>query len=334
MKKTYVLALAMMVVGLWCGNLTANAKAKQLKLHVNSVEEGQTVISGKTTPKAKVKVSRYKYTYAVGRANKNGDFTLYSKDVWSGNWNYRVTASKKGYRTVKRYVISKPVTETNIKPTIKDQNINDINNRQTAIETNNNGSNGNKNTVNQEIEQLRIELNSLQSQLNNKVDNSSPRLLPVVSPEEQKQNEEVLAKKDQLNRQRSKNFEEIDSLELDIEEMQDNLNNAAQFNNDGVRECEGIIEYDKSRIKKIENDILKDPNNQTLIYNKSQYTNILKRDQNEIDTLTSAHKVVGNNLMDYQKHIQEKQQKVDELKAENKELDNQISEFNHQLDDE
>ncbi|MEE8824324.1 hypothetical protein LASUN_01400 [Lentilactobacillus sunkii] len=333
MKKTYVLALAMMVAGLWCGNLTANAKVKQLKLHVNSVEEGQTVISGKTTPKAKVKVSRYKYTYAVGKANKNGNFTLYSKDVWSGNWSYRVMASKKGYRTIKRYVIAKPVTETNIEPTIKVQNINDINNRQATTEVNN-GSDSDKNAVDQQIAQLKSELNNLQNQLNNKVDNSSPRLLSVVSPEEKKLHEELLSKVTPLNEQRSKNFKEINSLELDIHKMQRNLDNAARFNNSWVENEKRSIEYNKSQIKKIENDILKDPNNQTLIYNKSQYNDYIKSEQDEIDTLTNAHKIVGDNLMDYQKKIQEKQQKVNDLKVENKELDSKISELNHHLDDE
>lgn len=80
-------------------------------------------------------------------------------------------------------MIAKPVTETNIEPTIKDRNINDINNRQATIEVNNE-SDCDKNAVDQQIAQLKSELNNLQNQLNNKVDNNSPRLLSVVSPEE------------------------------------------------------------------------------------------------------------------------------------------------------
>lgn len=116
--------------------------------------------------------------------------------------------------------------------------------------------------------------------------------------------------------------------------MQTNLRNAAEFNNNGVKNCKGRVEYFEKLIKKIETDISKDPNNQTLIYNKSQYTDYIKSAQDEIDILTKAHSIVGDNLMDYKKKIQEKQQKVDELKAENKELDSKISELDHHLDDE
>lgn len=78
--------------------ITASAKTHNLKISVNKLTDRSTYISGKTSAKAKVSVTRNGIVYARGKANSKGLFKLKSSNPLSSDWHYRVTAAKKDIR--------------------------------------------------------------------------------------------------------------------------------------------------------------------------------------------------------------------------------------------
>lgn len=85
--------------------ITASAKTHNLKISVNKLTDRSTYISGKTSAKAKVSVTRNGIVYAKGKANSKGLFKLKASNPLSSDWHYRVTAAKKGYKTISKYVL-------------------------------------------------------------------------------------------------------------------------------------------------------------------------------------------------------------------------------------
>ncbi|AQW20969.1 hypothetical protein PL11_003075 [Lentilactobacillus curieae] len=96
---------------LFSAGLTTFAAAKKAKVSHYKVTENSRYFTGKATPKAKVKVSRYGITYAYGKAKANGTFKLKANDELTANWKYRVTVAKKGYKTTSKYVKAKAVSQ-------------------------------------------------------------------------------------------------------------------------------------------------------------------------------------------------------------------------------
>lgn len=96
---------------LFSAGLTTFAAAKKAKVSPYKVTENSRYFTGKATPKAKVKVSRYGITYAYGKAKANGTFKLKANDELTANWKYRVTVAKKGYKTTSKYVKAKAVSQ-------------------------------------------------------------------------------------------------------------------------------------------------------------------------------------------------------------------------------
>lgn len=85
--------------------ITASAKTHNLKISVNKLTDRSTYISGKTSAKAKVSVTRNGIIYAKGKSNSKGLFKIKVSNPLSSNWHYRVTAAKKGYKTTSKYVL-------------------------------------------------------------------------------------------------------------------------------------------------------------------------------------------------------------------------------------
>lgn len=85
--------------------ITASAKTHNLKISVNKLTDRSTYISGKTSAKAKVSVTRNGIVYAKGKANSKGLFKLKASNPLSSDWHYRVTAAKKGYKPISKYVL-------------------------------------------------------------------------------------------------------------------------------------------------------------------------------------------------------------------------------------
>lgn len=100
------LITALMTISLPFGfGITASAKTHNLKISVNKLTDRSTYISGKTSAKAKVSVTRNGIVYAKGKANSKGLFKLKASNPLSSDWHYRVTAAKKGYKTISKYVL-------------------------------------------------------------------------------------------------------------------------------------------------------------------------------------------------------------------------------------
>lgn len=333
----------MVAAGLWCGNLTANAKVKQLKLHVNSVEEGQTVISGKTTPKAKVKVSRYKYTYAVGKATRKGNFRLYSRKAWMGNHSYKLTVSKKGYRTTTHFIrvksvkkvelpVQRPIITQPIRTTSPTSNqspvapVNNVSNQQLIAP-----SKG-VYMVNQPVQPAKnqFEVNSWkdpQNVSNNHVTTSSQDIQKKYEQEQQereRKEQEVTEKQNKLSAKRNSLREQESQLSKEVEQMKGTLDDAEDYNRDGVKSWEWMKSEKNKDISKVDVELQKDPDNQKLQYEKSQLTKELQRAQKVIDEMNKAHEVVGDNMIDYQHKIEDKENQIDNINNQIKEIDENL----------
>ncbi|AQW20738.1 hypothetical protein PL11_001805 [Lentilactobacillus curieae] len=87
--------------------VTVSAK-KAVKTSVNKLTESSHYVTGKTTPKATVKISRKGVVYAYGKANSKGTFKMKIKRDLKPEWKYTVSASKAGYQAAKKVV---PVAE-------------------------------------------------------------------------------------------------------------------------------------------------------------------------------------------------------------------------------
>ena len=85
--------------------ITASAKTHNLKISVNKLTDRSTYISGKTSAKANVSVTRNGIIYAKGKSNSKGLFKIKASNPLSSDWHYRVTAAKKGYKTTSKYVL-------------------------------------------------------------------------------------------------------------------------------------------------------------------------------------------------------------------------------------
>lgn len=126
--------------------ISASAKTHTLKISVNKLTESSTYVSGKTSAKAKVSVTRYGNIYAEGKANSKGLFKIKTSTPLSSNWHYRVTASKKGYKTISKYVLVNNRTSNQSSKTIQDQ-IASLNKQIIALKQQINSLNQNSKTV-------------------------------------------------------------------------------------------------------------------------------------------------------------------------------------------
>lgn len=139
------------------GAPTVNAKTKTVSLKVTTLKPGVKTISGKATPGAKIRVSRYAKTYATGKATKKGTFKLKTKMKLKGGWHYKITAAKKGYQSkkVSRYVVT---TKTDQQVAALQSQINAL--QQQLVQF---GSNSQSTDLRNQIANLKNELATLQA---------------------------------------------------------------------------------------------------------------------------------------------------------------------------
>lgn len=154
-KGKFVMDNKQLVIGLLALSLpfgvgvSASAKTHALKMSVNKLTESSTYISGKTSAKATVSVTRYGISYAKGKANSKGVFKIKASSPLSSNWHYRVTATKKGYKTVSKYVLVKGISNKSSNQSskaIQDQ-IASLNKQITALQQQVNEASQNSKTV-------------------------------------------------------------------------------------------------------------------------------------------------------------------------------------------
>lgn len=162
MKSRYLVLTAATALTI-CGAPTVNAKTKTVNLKVTTLKSGAKTISGKATPGAKIRVTRYAKTYAMGKATKQGTFKLKTKVKLKGGWHYKVTATKKGYQSkaLKRYVVKPKTTNQNKQVTTLQSQIAALQQQLTQLQAK---ANGNVDVQNQ-ITELKAQINGLKSDL-------------------------------------------------------------------------------------------------------------------------------------------------------------------------
>ncbi|WP_203651700.1 hypothetical protein [Secundilactobacillus yichangensis] len=82
----------------------AQASVKETSVKPAKLTSKSTYVKGTATKSATIKLSRYQTTYASGKASKQGKFSFKLKHKLHAGWKYRLTISKKGYKTFKTYV--------------------------------------------------------------------------------------------------------------------------------------------------------------------------------------------------------------------------------------
>lgn len=161
MKSRYLVLTAATALTI-CGAPTVNAKTKTVNLKVTTLKSGAKTISGKATPGAKIRVTRYAKTYATGKATKQGTFKLKTKVKLKGGWHYKVTATKKGYQSkvLKRYVVKpKTTAKTNQQITALQSQINALQQQLAQL------GNANNTDVSVQSSDLKNQIASLKNEL-------------------------------------------------------------------------------------------------------------------------------------------------------------------------
>ncbi len=95
----YVIAIATATGFLLTSGMVAQATIKNTSVKFSKVSSKRTYIKGVATKSAAIRISRYNITYAYGKATKKGRFNLKLKHKLHKGRHYRVTVSRKGYKT-------------------------------------------------------------------------------------------------------------------------------------------------------------------------------------------------------------------------------------------
>lgn len=82
----------------------AQASVKETSVKPAKLTSKSTYVKGTGTKSATIKLSRYHVTYASGKISKQGKFSFKLKHKLHAGWKYRLTITKKGYKTFKTYV--------------------------------------------------------------------------------------------------------------------------------------------------------------------------------------------------------------------------------------
>ncbi|GAA3608906.1 FlxA-like family protein [Secundilactobacillus similis] len=168
MKSRYLVLTAATALTI-CGAPTVNAKTKTVNLKVTTLKFGAKTISGKATPGAKIRVTRYAKTYATGKATKQGTFKFKAKVKLKGGWHYKVVATKKGYQSkvLKRYVVKpKTTAKTNQQITALQSQINALQQQLAQLgNTNNTDVSVQSSDLKNQIASLKNELAAVQAKV-------------------------------------------------------------------------------------------------------------------------------------------------------------------------
>lgn len=137
----------------------AQASVRGTSIKPTKLTSKSTYWKGSATKLATIKLSRYHTTYAYGKANSKGKFNLKLKHKLHANWKYRLTVTKKGYKTTTTYVKS-----TKYKATPKT----------TPVSTSSNTKSTNSNTSTTNVKNVTSnQLVSSNKQISNTIKNTS-----------------------------------------------------------------------------------------------------------------------------------------------------------------
>ena len=265
LQSRYVLVTAATLLTIAGTTTSASAKTKSTGVKINTVKSSAKTVTGKATPGAKVTVTRYKVTYATGKANKTGVFKLKLNHAVTANWHYRVTATKKGYKTTVKHFgvkvapvkVTPSVTVPGISTT---SNVNvdelkaQIANLQAQLTSANNTSIAQINALNNKLGNLQNQLNQTQNSLN-KVKSD----LGITDKPEHHNITEA-----QYEAAKSK----MDELQKELHHKK-RLLFVWQSSPDSAKE---LVDDYKRQIKEIQTELSMDPNNQKLQYELQQGT--------------------------------------------------------------
>lgn len=95
----YVVTMAAATGFLLTGGMVAQATIKNTSVKFSKVSSKRAYIKGVATKSATIRISRYNITYAYGKATNKGRFNLKLKHKLYKGRHYRVTVSRKGYKT-------------------------------------------------------------------------------------------------------------------------------------------------------------------------------------------------------------------------------------------
>ncbi|WP_283678423.1 hypothetical protein [Lentilactobacillus sp. Marseille-Q4993] len=312
--KTKQLATTLLATSLLFGVslTTASAKTKSMKVSVNKLTEQSTYVKGKTKAKATVKVTRKGITYAKGHANTKGVFKLKAKYSLTGNWHYRVTVSKKGYKTVKKTVAVKTVkysknTTTNnnsVAPTNKPGVLNPENTNVAGLQpglgatvmTNVEKHKDEINKLNEQIAGLKVKADSLSKKIA-KTDADGGKRAKAEMMKEKYEEFLVIYRSDGLSGSESL----LDSLKSELEKMDANSDDKQLILEYRAKEfqikkiTEQIDEY-----KSIENEVGPDAEKAEEYYQKMVG---LRNDADKADGYRTKLKDINNQISDLQKKI-------------------------------
>lgn len=279
MKSSYLVFAAATALTLSATTTSVSAKTKSATIKVAKVMPGDKYVTGKVTPGSKVTISRYSKIYASGKANKAGIFKLKSKYVIKGNWHYRATSIKKGYKTkiIHFGVKTAPVASANIAQLQNqlDGLLNQLSNL--------------KGTSDAQLASLNAKINDLQQRLNQ----SSVNNQNITESKDISEPNAPTAEYQELK-------QEFDQIEKELNEKKKLLENWYE----DPEHYQSTINYQQQEINHLEQELTQDPDNQTLQLKLSDLRESLKSNQQTLKDVLTAKEKIGNGVMDLKNEIE------------------------------
>lgn len=312
MKSRYLVFAATAVFTV-AGATSASAKTKTASLKVSTVKPAAKYITGKATPGAKVKVSRYAKTYATGKATKTGTFKLKAKLSIKGNWHYRATATKAGYKTKVIHFGVKATTTAEV-AALQSQ-ITALNDKLAKLGSAT--STTNNTDLQSQITALNSKIASLESQLtqakttgstssNNTATKPSGSTSTEISTAEKNETEFYTKTKELSDQIKTVNKKLFADQALFTAAIRD------------ISNLEQLIQRQQSFVDEAKAKLAEDPDNQSLQLNLANSQNNLKITEQELTEAQAAQEKVGNGIMDLKNEIDSLTAQRDDL---NKQLD-------------
>lgn len=269
-RYAILVATSIFAISSTSAQVSAATKSKQqLNLKVATVHAGDQKLSGTATKGAKIKVTRYAKTYVTGKVSaKSGKFTFKLKQPVKANWHYRVTVTKKGYKTK---VVHYGVTEKTEK-SVNQTDRSDVFNKLQA-----------------QIDELRSQISNLQVQIANvpspsSVDNSDYNSNPYNGLT--KAEYEAATKK-------------MDDIETELDQKRELLNAYDR----GSIDYQSSLDSISQTIGELKQKLLTDPNNQRLQYQLSKAQEEYEYFEKIIINANNAKKEIGDNIIDFKNEM-------------------------------
>lgn len=325
MNNRYAILVATSIFAISSTSAQVNAATKskqQLNLKVATVHAGDQKLSGTTTKGAKIKVTRYTKTYGIGKVTaKSGKFTFKLKQSVKANWHYRVTVTKKGYKTkVVHFGTIKKAGQTPEKSkhdvdVVKLQTqIDELKAQLAKSQTNNNSA---------EVANLKNQISDLQAQIASIKDG-----LGWNNTEGDELDHDPNSEANKRQRDRDTLRAKIDSLSEQSQELSSLIDKRNEMLY-SVREGDSkqaLIYYNDNVnfLENLKSQLVNDPQNQNLQFSIEEAKSRVERSKQELEHQKQAEATVGDRVMDYKKE-------TDALKAKMQEIDRQEQALQQQL---